>query len=187
MGPHGGLAGWTEADVVSLLKTGRSAKGPAAGPMAEVVMRSTQHLNDDDLKAMATYLKSLPDREPQRQRESAVGARDLALRGQKVYAQQCAGCHADNGRGKGDAYPSLDGNVSVTDPTGINAIRSVLSGGFAPVTQDNPRPYSMPPFAQKLTDDDAAAVVTYIRQAWSNKATAVSPGDVRAYRSTPGG
>ncbi|MGN6092168.1 MAG: hypothetical protein ACTHOL_07445 [Luteibacter jiangsuensis] len=45
----------------------------------------------------------------------------------------------------------------------------------------------MPPFTQKLTGDDAAAVVTYIRQAWSNKATAVSPADVRAYRSAPGG
>jgi len=187
MGPNGGLAGWSEADVVALLKTGRSAKGTAAGPMAEVVVRSTQHLDDDDLQAMATYLKSLPDRGPQRQRESAVGARDLALRGQKVYAQQCAGCHSDDGRGKGDAYPSLDGNVSVTEPTGINAIRIVLSGGFAPVTEGNARPYSMPPFAQKLTDDDAAAVVTYIRQAWSNKATAVSPADVRAYRSAPGG
>jgi mono/diheme cytochrome c family protein len=38
-----------------------------------------------------------------------------------------------------------------------------------------------------LSDDDAAAVVTYIRQAWSNKAPSVSPNDVRAYRSIPGG
>jgi mono/diheme cytochrome c family protein len=45
----------------------------------------------------------------------------------------------------------------------------------------------MPPFSQTLSDDDAAAVVTYIRQAWSNKAASVSPNDVRAYRSTPGG
>jgi mono/diheme cytochrome c family protein len=187
MGPHGGLAGWTEADVIALLKTGRSAKGTAVGPMAEVVMRSTQHLDDADLAAMATYLKSLPDRGPQQQRESAVGARQLALQGQAVYARQCATCHADDGRGKGDAYPALAGSGTVTEPTGINAIRIVLSGGFAPATKDNPRPYSMPPFTQKLSDEDTAAVVTYIRQAWSNRATAVSPADVRAYRSTPGG
>ncbi|NID14219.1 cytochrome c [Luteibacter yeojuensis] len=186
MGANGGLAGWSEADVVALLKTGRSHKGTALGPMAEVVMRSTQHLDDVDLAAMATYLKSLPDRDPPRQRESAVNARELALKGEKIYAQQCAGCHAADGRGKGDAYPPLDGNGSVTDPTGINTIRIVLSGGFAPVTKDNPRPYSMPPFTQKLNDEDAAAVVTYIRQAWSNKAASVSPADVRAYRSTPG-
>ncbi|HEY4291754.1 cytochrome c [Luteibacter sp.] len=186
MGTNGGLAGWSEADLVALLKAGRSAKGTAFGPMAEVVMRSTQHLDDADLVAMATYLKSLPDRDAPPERESAVDAREMALKGQKIYAQQCAACHAADGRGKGEAYPPLDGNGSVTDPTGINTIRIVLSGGFAPVTKDNPRPYSMPPFTQTLNDEDAAAVVTYIRQAWSNKAASVSPGDVRAYRSTPG-
>ncbi|SKB62482.1 cytochrome c [Luteibacter sp. 22Crub2.1] len=187
MGPNGGLAGWSEADVVALLKTGRSAKGTAFGPMAEVVLQSTQHLTDDDLAAMATYLRSLPERDPPAQRESAANARDLARTGQKVYVEQCADCHGVDGHGKGDAYPPLDLNASVTEPTGINAIRMVLSGGFAPATRDNPRPYSMPPFSQKLSDDDAAAVVTYIRQAWSNKAASVSPNDVRAYKSTPGG
>jgi len=186
MARHGGLEGWTEADVVALLKTGRSRRGTAFGPMADVVLRSTQHMTDGDLAAMATYLASLPERAPPKQRESAVDARDLARRGAVVYADQCAGCHAADGRGKGEAYPPLDGNGSVTDPTGINAIRMVLSGGFAPATPGNPRPYSMPPFSQTLNDDDAAAVVTYIRQAWSNKAASVSPGDVRAYRSTPG-
>lgn len=187
MGPNGGLAGWSEADVVALLKTGRSAKGTAFGPMAEVVLQSTQHLTDEDLAAMATYLKSLPERDPPAQRESAADARDFARTGQKVYVEQCADCHGVDGHGKGDAYPPLDRNASVTEPTGINAIRMVLSGGFAPATHDNPRPYSMPPFSQKLSDDDAAAVVTYIRQAWSNKAASVSPNDVRAYKSTPGG
>ena len=187
MGPHGGLSGWTEADVVSLLKTGRSRKGTAFGPMADVVIRSTQHLDDADLAAMATYLKSLPERPAPRERESAADAVDLAKAGQKVYVDQCASCHAADGRGKGTAYPPLDGNSSVVEPTGINAIRIVLSGGFAPGTAANSRPYSMPPFSQSLSDDDAAAVVTYIRQAWSNKAPSVSPNDVRAYRSIPGG
>jgi mono/diheme cytochrome c family protein len=154
--------------------------------MADVVIQSTQHLTDSDLAAMATYLKSLPERAPPSQRESAANVADLVRDGQKVYAEQCAGCHAVDGRGKGDAYPPLDGNSSVVEPTGINAIRIVLSGGFAPSTAGNPRPYSMPPFSQRLSDDDAAAVVTYIRQAWSNKAASVSANDIRAYRSIPG-
>jgi mono/diheme cytochrome c family protein len=187
MGPEGGLAGWSEADVVALLKTGRSSKGSALGPMAEVVLKSTQHLSDADLTAVATYLKALPPRAPVRQRGNAVDAAQVAQAGQKVYTQHCADCHGADGRGKGDAYPPLDGNITVTEPTGINAIRVVLSGGFAPATASHPRPYSMPPFAQVLTDDDAAAVVTYIRHAWSNRASSVSPNDVRAYRSTPGG
>lgn len=186
MGAKGGLAGWTEADLVALLKTGRSPKGTALGPMASVVVQSTQHLTDADLSAIAVYLKSLPEREPAALRESAADAREMASTGKKVYFEQCAGCHAEDGRGKGNAYPPLDGNVSVTEPTGINAIRIVLTGGFAPATAGNARPYSMPPFSQRLNDDDAAAVVTYIRQAWSNKAPSVSAGDIRAYRSIPG-
>ena len=59
---NGGLQGWSEADIVNLLKTGQSAKGAAFGPMAEVIMQSTQHLRDDDLQAIARYLQSLPAR-----------------------------------------------------------------------------------------------------------------------------
>lgn len=187
MAANGGLEGWTETDVIELLKTGRSSHGVALGPMAEVVMRSTQYVTDTDLAAMATYLASLPGRAPRPTPESIPDAGDLAARGETVYAKQCAGCHAVDGRGKGAAYPPLDRNPSVLDPTGINTVRAVLSGGFAPATAGNPRPYSMPPFSQRLTDDEVAAVVTYIRQAWSNKAAAVSPNDVRAYRSVPGG
>ena len=79
----------------------------------------------------------------------------------------------------------LDGNTSVTEPTAINAIRSVLLGGFAPATAANPRPYSMPPFAQQLSEEDVAAVVSYVRQSWSNKASAATPVQVSRYRHTP--
>jgi mono/diheme cytochrome c family protein len=61
----------------------------------------------------------------------------------------------------------------------------VLLGGFAPATAANPRPYSMPPFAQQLNDEDVAAVVGYIRQSWSNKASAVNPAEVSRSRHTP--
>lgn len=84
-----------------------------------------------------------------------------------------------------EIYPPLNGNTSVNEPSGINAIRSVLLGGFPPVTGGNRRPYSMPPFAKQLDDNDIAAVVSYIRQSWSNKAPAVSPGDVAHLRQAP--
>jgi mono/diheme cytochrome c family protein len=61
----------------------------------------------------------------------------------------------------------------------------VLLGGFAPTTAAQPRPYSMPPFAQQLNDADVAAVVSYIRQAWGNGAAAVQERDVAEYRHTP--
>ncbi|WP_428993096.1 c-type cytochrome [Luteibacter rhizovicinus] len=184
---HGGLSGWTQRDIVDLLKTGRSARGTAFGPMAEVVRESTQHLTDEDLASIAVYLRSLPAR-PEQKKDDSLPSRPMFIaKGQKVYADRCATCHGDSGKGKGDAYPPLDGNSSVVEPVGVNAIRVVLSGGFAPATKGNPRPYSMPPFSQHLSDDEVAAVVSYIRQAWSNAANPVSADDVRTYRSTPGG
>jgi mono/diheme cytochrome c family protein len=180
----GGLAGWSAQDIVDLLKTGQSAKGTAFGPMADVVRLSTQHMTDADLQSVAVYLQSLPPRAPV---TAAVPFKRAASheQGGKLYAQRCADCHGDNGQGVAGIYPPLDGNTSVTEPTGINATRSVLLGGFAPVTAGNPQPYSMPPFAQQLSDEDVAAVVGYIRQSWSNKAAPVKPADVSTYRHTP--
>lgn len=182
---HGGLHGWSAQDIVDLLKTGQSAKGAAFGPMTDVVAKSTQHLSDADLHAIATYLQSLPPRAQQASGPTLFNAGSLVKRGKKVYAKHCAACHRDNGSGVAGVYPPLDGNSSVTDPGGMNAIRMVLLGGFSPTTAAYPRPYSMPPFAQQLSDEDVAAVVSYIRHAWSNKASAVHPRDVSTYRHTP--
>lgn len=182
---HGGLAGWSADDIVALLKTGQSAKGAAFGPMADVVMQSTQHLRDDDLRAIAVYLQSLPPRPAPPRETGGIDATALIKHGDKLYTQQCANCHGKDGQGIAGVYPSLEGNASVTEPTGINAIRVVLLGGFAPSTVAHPRPYSMPPFAQRLSDAEVAAVVSYIRQAWSNRARPVMERDVAAYRHTP--
>jgi mono/diheme cytochrome c family protein len=181
---NGGLQGWTRQDIVDLLKNGQASKGAAVGPMADVVSASTQHLDDEDLQAIADYLLSLPPR-PARATSTSFDSKALAERGHAVYAERCADCHGKNGDGVPGVYPALDGNASVTEPTGINATRVVLLGGFPPVTTGNPRPYSMPPYAQQLSDADVSAVVTYIRQSWSNHAPAVLERDVATYRHTP--
>ena len=67
----------------------------------------------------------------------------------------------------------------------VNPIRMVLNGGFAPGTAGNPRPYGMPPFRPLLNDDDVAAVVSYIRNSWGNRAGLVSPLEVDRFRSVP--
>lgn len=182
---NGGLEGWSEQDIVDLLKTGLSGKGSAFGPMSEVVTQSTQHMSDEDLRAIASYLQSLPARPQQVAKTSEIDHKALVDQGTKVYEQRCAACHGKDGNGVAGVYPPLNGNSSVNEPTGINAIRVVLLGGFPPVTAGNPRPYSMPPFAQQLNDADVAAVVSYVRQAWSNKAAPVLERDVGTYRHTP--
>lgn len=182
---NGGLSGWTEQDIVDLLKTGQSVKGAAFGPMADVVVQSTQHLTDADARAIATYLRSLPARPQPVVSQSSFNVKLIAQQGEKLYVQHCADCHGKNGAGVAGVYPPLDGNSAVTEQSGLNATRMVLLGGFAPVTAANPRPYSMPPFAQQLNDSDVALVVSYIRQAWTNKASVVRPDEVSQYRHTP--
>ncbi|GAA5236981.1 c-type cytochrome [Verticiella sediminum] len=186
-----GLGNWQEADVAALLRTGVSARGTAAGPMADVVYESLQHLTEADTQAMARYLKSLPP-SPHVAAQAAAegagrgtGAAGLMSHGAQVYAQHCADCHGSQGEGRAPAFPPLAGNLSVLAHSTANTIRVVLNGGYAPGTQGNPRPHGMPPFRQSLSDNDVAAVVTYIRGSWGNEAAPVSPPDVRSFRSLP--
>jgi mono/diheme cytochrome c family protein len=184
-GAHGGLAGWSGQDIVDLLKTGQSSKGAAFGPMADVVTGSTQYMTDEDLRAVATYLGGLPSRQPAPDIQHPSKAAAVVTQGEPLYVQHCAACHGKDGAGVADVYPALAGNASTLDPDGVNATRAVLLGGFAPVTAANPRPYSMPPFAQKLSDDEVAALVSYVRRSWGNHASLVRPEDVSRYRHTP--
>ncbi|MDN5923776.1 MAG: cytochrome c [Xanthomonadales bacterium] len=188
VGKHGPQQ-WQRSELAKFLTTGVSARRSAYGPMAEVIHNSLQYLTVADTKAMVTYLTSLPTQttaappaviEPPPQQ-----IENLRSEGQALYKKYCRGCHQDDGRGVDAIYPALADNASVTAARAINPIRMVLLGGFAPPTAANPRPYSMPAFSHKLSDREVAAIITYIRSAWSNDAAAVSPQTIHRYRSTP--
>jgi mono/diheme cytochrome c family protein len=183
-----GLGDWKIEEVVQLLKGGVNERFAAFGPMAEVVHDSTQYLTEPDLRAMSIYLKSLPpkasDDAPAGETTAAMRV-DLMERGARVYREQCIDCHLASGEGVPRAYPTLARNPGVIMNSTINAVRVVLNGGFPPGTADNPRPYGMAPFAQKLSDEDIAAALTYVRNSWGNHAPAVAPAEVQRYRSVP--
>ncbi len=183
-----GLGDWSIEEIVSLLRSGVSHRGAVYGPMAEVTFDSLQYLNDGDVRAMAIYLKSLAQGSPLAQQTSAVPAPESSLLmafGQTVYVKNCAICHAADGRGMPPAYPPLAGNPSIQMESAVNPIRMVLNGGFPPGTEGNPMPYGMPPFAQTLSDDEVAAVVTYIRAAWGNRGEAISARQANELRTAP--
>lgn len=184
-----GLGTWSAADVGALLQAGVANKGAVFGPMADVVHNSLQYMTDADTLAMATYLKSIPQKSEApthlQYETSAQLGRQLQEQGRKLYADNCATCHGATGLGKPPAYPPLALNHSITMESAVNPIRMVLNGGYPPSTFKNPRPYGMPPFAQKLSNDEVAAVVTYIRMTWGNRGTPISPQQVSDLRSTP--
>lgn len=184
-----GLAGLPEAAAVALLRDGMaqhptkgSFVGSTLGPMAEVVANSLQHWPEAELKAAVAFLRSLPQ-EPAQLAPSAgpTSGVNLSL-GKRLYQDRCADCHGKLGEGaKAEgadvwAYPPLAGNRAVTLADPANVMRVIRSGGFAPATPGNPRPFGMPPF--DLSADEMSAVTSYIRTAWGNDAGVVLPIDV---------
>lgn len=190
-----GVAEWPISDIVALLKTGSTPRASVLGPMAEVVLHSTQHMSDADLQAMAVFLKALPQTKesaPELTAASRGGAKPLAQAaspsaraGAKLYEANCAQCHGERGQGVAGAYPALAGNRAVTLASPANLVQIVLNGGYAPATAGNPRPYGMPPFLLVLNDNETAQLLTFLRSAWGNSASEVSGLDVNRARNLP--
>lgn len=178
-----GLGGQPHADVASLLQRGVSGSAALLGPMAEVVLYSTQHLRPEDLQAMALHLQSLPPAPAGRARAEAPGPARME-RGAEIYRNHCAHCHGEDGRGRAGAYVPLAGNRALLHEPPANLVQVVLGGAFPASTAANPRPFGMPPFATTLGDEEVAAVLSYIRNAWGQQAGAVSPLDVQRWRAS---
>ena len=173
----GGVQG-TPEEWVRLLQTGVSDAASVSGPMAEVVFRSTQYLQAQDLQAMAKYLRSLPA--PAARTVPVAKAGD-ALLGAQLYSQHCAQCHGEQGEGRAGAFVPLAGNRAVNLHDGTNVVHMVLQGGYPPATAGHPRPHGMPPFSHVLSDEQVAAVSSFVRQSWGNMAPAV--GTMEVYRA----
>jgi mono/diheme cytochrome c family protein len=176
-----GVQAWPHDQVVQLLRTGVAARASVAGPMAEVVYTSTQHLTAQDLDAMARYLAALPQRAGERA-DAGQARPEVLAQGADLYKQHCATCHGDAGQGVPGIYPPLAGNRAVTLAPPHNLVQVIRKGGFAPATTGNPRPFGMPPFGQVLNDDEIAALATFLRQSWGHRAAAVSGNEVRRIR-----
>jgi mono/diheme cytochrome c family protein len=177
-----GLGRWSHADLVEYFATGRNKFATAAGSMQEKVTLSLSHLTDDDRNAIATYLKSLAPREP---KPSKAADPEQLQRGQAIFVNRCAICHAAPGvpdqPGNLADYPRLGGDTLVMgrDPTTV--LRIILQGAQSPVTTHEHTTYSMPSFAT-LSDAEIADVATYLRNSWGNHAPPASRSDVSNLR-----
>ncbi|HYF20976.1 MAG TPA: cytochrome c [Ramlibacter sp.] len=177
-----GVAHWKVEDIARLLRAGAAGDATVLGPMAEVVQYSTQFLSDEDARAMAVFLKALPQAQPPATPPAREVPRELAERGARIYGEHCAQCHGERGEGVRGAYPPLAGNRAVTLPITANLVQVVLGGGYPPATAGNPRPFGMPPYVMLLNEADVAAVLTHIRTSWGNRAAPVRELDVAQQR-----
>lgn len=117
----------------------------------------------------------------------AVPAEDpLMAAGQKVYSTVCFACHQPTGMGLPNMFPPLAGSDWVVAAKPDRMIRMVLHGFTGPFTL-NGQPFTsvaplMPPQGAALTDEQIAAVLTYVRGSFGNKASAVTADEVKTIR-----
>ncbi len=191
-----GVAHWSQDEIVDYLGSGRNAKASVAGEMTDVVANSTSHMTDEDLHAMAAYLKSLSgpaDKNGETvyqhnaERSAATAskltvAKDLTL-GERLYLDNCGACHFVKGEGASRIFPRLDGAsiINAENPTAL--VHVILAGAKTPSTARGPSILPMPGFAERMNDAEVAELATFLRQGWSNQAPAVSAKLVQEVRT----
>jgi mono/diheme cytochrome c family protein len=116
------------------------------------------------------------------------GPVDMVTLGKRTFQNTCQACHQESGLGLPGQYPPLAGSewVQASDP--VRIVRIALDGLHGPVlvkgeTFNN----IMVPWRGALSDQQLAAVLTYVRQAWGNKAPAVNEPEVKEIREATQG
>lgn len=186
-----GIGRWSVDEIEQFLKTGQTAHSAAFGSMTEVIENSTQHLSSADLKAIAVYLRSLKSSEAEAAAPKASDATTAALikgdvsrPGAQEYVDNCSACHGLSGKGYANTFPALAHNPVLLSNDPSSLISITLRGSKMAVTQDKVTGLTMPGFAWRLDDAQAARVLTFIRSSWGNDAPKVDASDVSAIRKT---
>lgn len=180
---------WTVEDTVMLLKTGQNRFGSVSGSMVEVIHNSTQHFNDDDLTAIAVYLKSLPPGKgelpmpavPVQVAAGTIPAELFSTRGGLGYVQFCVDCHRLDGAGVKGIFPPLVRNPTVASSDPATLVHVALTGWKTAQTAAHPRVYTMPAFS-RLSDQELAEILSFMRQSWGNDRGPVDAAQVRKIR-----
>ncbi len=170
-----GIGSWSTDDLVTYLHTGSApGRGVVLGPMQEVIHDSLSQVSEADVKAIATYLESVPAKQTDKPVASDE-AQVVAERGAGDYLNNCASCHGVTGQGLKDVIPALAGNGAVTAAGPENIIRVAVGGLLA---REGHAP--MPAAGAALTDQQVADIANYVRTAWGNKAPANAAPDLVA-------
>lgn len=195
-----GLADWSQSDIATYLKTGHvTGKGQAAGPMAEAVEHSFRYMSDDDLQAMAAWIKQVPAIQSAQAVDSARPAPEdinQVIKGQgdqaslanssttdgaALYSGACASCHGREGKGTRDNfYPSLRQNSAVSAVSPGNLVMTIVEGIHR---QGSDTDVAMPAFASQMNDAQIAAVSRYVRYQFAGIESPLTAEEVHNLRS----
>lgn len=203
--PTSGIGTWSESELVGYLRTGTlQGKAQAAGSMAEAVEDSFQYLSDQDLRAIATYVKRIPAisaegeagnrfSQGQPSSETAVfrGVTSSAplqetATGAQLFQGNCASCHQDNAQGTRDGYyPSVFHNSATGSVNANNLIATILNGVDRTTAKEQ---VYMPGFGGKpsdlnaLSDVQIASLANYVLSKYGQPSEKVTSATVATVR-----
>lgn len=138
-------------------------------------------MTDDDLHAIALYLKDQPGVNAAAKPLAASDPQMVA--GAAIYGDLCSACHAPDGSGVAYLIPNLARASSVSSREATSLLRVVIHGAQTVATTHEPTAPAMPAFGWQLSDAQIAAVTTYVRNSWGHAAPALSASDVHKLRA----
>jgi mono/diheme cytochrome c family protein len=112
------------------------------------------------------------------------GKLDMPRLGADVYVENCLICHAADGQGDPPAYPPL-AQTKWVNRDKQTPIRILLGGLHGPIVVRGRTYLNQMPSHRQLSDEELAAVLTYVRSHFGNNSPPIEPGDVRALRTEP--
>ena len=155
--------------------------------MSEVVDNSLSYLSAPDIKAIMSYLKSVPVNgdgtdiaaapTPSAPREVSEqpAPPDQSGPGLQVFEGACIGCHQFDGKGAVANFASLVGSRTVNDPAGTNAVQALFGGTHLRMAKTAG---FMPSFGNGYSDPEIAAVVNYVTGRFGARASTITPGEI---------
>jgi mono/diheme cytochrome c family protein len=177
-----GLREWTDAQLQQFLSTGHAEdRGPAAGPMAEVVENSTRHLTPEDIKAMVIYLRSLPPQSSGYEIQAAAPSTSTDTRGRLLFVQACTGCHLLDGEGRQSAWAALRGDHSMRESSGKNVVQVLTQGSQIETSQGAMFMHS---FTGGYSDDELAAIGNFAIGQFGLGQGTITPEQVHAQNAS---
>lgn len=183
-----GVGGWRDDDLISYLSIGHAAgHGTASGPMGEAVDHSLSQLAPEDIRALVTYLRSVPPTaSPDLPATTAPPAPashkegpTADARGKMVFEGACVSCHGWSGESAVSPLATLTGGWAVNDPGATNVAQIVISGTKRHTPDDA---LSMPAFGNAYSDDEIAAVANYVTARFGSKGSKLTARDVADLR-----
>ncbi len=158
--------------------------------MGEAVDLSFRNMTPGDIKALVTYLRTVPALEskdlPAPKTELASADPKLGVsaaldaHGKQVFAGACASCHSWTGVSALSTRATLTGTRAVNDPTAINVAQMVLRGTES---KDRDGRLAMPGFGEAYNDEEIAAVANYVTARFGATPSSITPDDVRKMRA----